>query len=103
MERIFDSCNGDNIVSNYVQYKFNVDGEWRHNEQEPFVSGNFGVVNTILVSETDISPAILSAERTGRSRMEVDSDVFAHVVSFFSLPIFVLLHFCICFSVWIVL
>ncbi|KAK7269337.1 hypothetical protein RIF29_22062 [Crotalaria pallida] len=60
------------------QYKFNVDGEWRHDEQQPFVSGNYGVVNTIyLVREPDISPAILSAERPGSADMEVDN--YGHV------------------------
>ena len=89
----------DYIASNYVQYKFNVDGEWRHDEQRPFVCGNNGVVNTIcLVREPGILPAI--AETHGRSQMEVDNDVFRHVVSFFSLPIFVPLPCCIYFSAW---
>lgn len=64
-----------------MQYKFNVDGEWRHDEQQPFVSGNYGVVNTIyLVREPDILPSILSAETPSRSHMEVDNDVFGHAV-----------------------
>ncbi|XP_061348445.1 sucrose nonfermenting 4-like protein isoform X1 [Gastrolobium bilobum] len=68
------------LMPGYHQYKFNVDGEWRHDEQQPFVSGNYGVVNTIyLVREPDILPPILSAETPGRSRMEVDNDVFGHV------------------------
>jgi len=86
---------GDNIVSTYVQYKFNVDGEWRHDEHQPFVSGDCGIVNTMyLVREPDILPPILSAETPGQSHMEVDNDIFGHVVSFFSLTIYplVLLH-----------
>ncbi|KAK7258878.1 hypothetical protein RIF29_24467 [Crotalaria pallida] len=67
------------LTPGYHQFKFNVDGEWRHDEHEPYVSGSYGVVNTIyLVREPDITPAILSAE-TPRSHMEVDNDVFGHV------------------------
>lgn len=75
------------LFPNYVQYKFNVDGEWRHDEQQPFASGNYGVVNTIyLVREPDVLPAMLSAETPSRSHMEVDNDVFGHAVSLFFLP-----------------
>lgn len=71
---------------NYVQFKFNVDGQWRYDEQQPFVNGNYGVVNTIyLVREPDILPAILSAETSSGSHMEVDNDVFGHAVSLFFL------------------
>ena len=34
----------------YVQYKFFVDGEWRHDEHQPYVSGEYGIVNTILLA-----------------------------------------------------
>ncbi|PIN09273.1 [Hydroxymethylglutaryl-CoA reductase (NADPH)] kinase [Handroanthus impetiginosus] len=58
-------------------YKFFVDGEWRHNEHQPFVSGNFGVANTIfLPGEPDTIPAIFSSETAARSNMEVDNDPF---------------------------
>ncbi|XP_058738563.1 sucrose nonfermenting 4-like protein [Vicia villosa] len=67
------------LMPGYHQYKFNVDGEWRHDEQQPFASGNYGVVNTIyLVREPDVLPAMLSAETPSRSHMEVDNDVFGH-------------------------
>ncbi|CAL0302291.1 unnamed protein product [Lupinus luteus] len=68
------------LAPGYHQFKFNVDGEWRHDEHEPCVSGNFGVVNTIyLVREPDISPATVHAETPGRYHMAVDNDVFGHV------------------------
>ncbi|KAI4301783.1 hypothetical protein L6164_035030 [Bauhinia variegata] len=68
------------LTPGYHQYKFNVDGEWRHDEQQPFVSGIYGVVNTMLLGrEPDILPSIFCPEITGRSHMEVDSDVFGHV------------------------
>ncbi|KAJ0079669.1 hypothetical protein Patl1_22604 [Pistacia atlantica] len=33
----------------YHQYKFFVDDEWHHVEEQPYVSGTYGVVNTVLV------------------------------------------------------
>ncbi|QCD77751.1 sucrose nonfermenting 4-like protein [Vigna unguiculata] len=63
-----------NLMPGFHQYKFNVDGEWRHDEQQPSVSGSCGVVNTIyLVREPDILPSILSNEAPGRSQMEIDN------------------------------
>ncbi|TKY52229.1 Sucrose nonfermenting 4 protein [Spatholobus suberectus] len=68
------------LTPGYHQYKFNVDGEWRHDEHQPLVRGDYGIVNTIyLVREPDILPPILNAETPGRSHMEVDNDVFGHV------------------------
>ncbi|KAJ1380908.1 Immunoglobulin-like fold [Sesbania bispinosa] len=67
------------LTPGYHQYKFIVDGEWRHDEQQPFVSGSYGLVNAIyLMREPDVLPSILSAETPGRSHMEVDNDVFGH-------------------------
>ncbi|XWS58181.1 hypothetical protein CRYUN_Cryun08bG0012800 [Craigia yunnanensis] len=58
----------------YHQFKFFVDGEWRHDEHQPFVNGNYGVVNTVFIArEPDIVPS--SPETPGRSNMDVD-DVF---------------------------
>ncbi|RZC22199.1 Sucrose nonfermenting 4-like protein isoform E [Glycine soja] len=63
-----------NLMPGFHQYKFNVDGEWRHDEQQPFVNGSCGVVNTIyIVREPDILPSILNTETPGRSHMEVDN------------------------------
>ncbi|XAR49118.1 hypothetical protein NMG60_11032189 [Bertholletia excelsa] len=59
----------------YHQYKFFVDGDWRHDEHQPFVSGNLGVVNTVfLAMEPDVIPAIYSPRTPGRSNMDVDID-----------------------------
>ncbi|KAF5937693.1 hypothetical protein HYC85_025199 [Camellia sinensis] len=50
-------------------YKFFVDGEWRHDEHQPFVSGNYGVVNSVfLAREPDVIPASYTPETPGRSR-----------------------------------
>ncbi|KAK7356077.1 hypothetical protein VNO80_15343 [Phaseolus coccineus] len=70
------------LLPGYHQYKFNVDGEWRHDEHQPFVYGDCGIVNAFyLVRQPVILPPILSAETTGRSHMEVDNDVVEHVES----------------------
>ncbi|CAL5325886.1 unnamed protein product [Camellia sinensis] len=34
-----------------LRYKFFVDGEWRHDEHQPFVSGNYGVVNSVFLAK----------------------------------------------------
>ncbi|KAM5561228.1 sucrose nonfermenting 4-like protein [Rosa sericea] len=66
-----------NLTPGYHQYKFLVDGEWRHNEHEPFVTGNCGIVNTVfLTGEPDIVPTSFSPETSGRSNMDVDNEVF---------------------------
>ncbi|XP_057439383.1 sucrose nonfermenting 4-like protein [Lotus japonicus] len=68
------------LTPGYHQYKFIVDGEWRHDEQKPFVNGNYGPMNTIyLAREPNTLPTISSAETPGRSNMDVDNDVFGHV------------------------
>ncbi|XP_047311013.1 sucrose nonfermenting 4-like protein [Impatiens glandulifera] len=68
------------LAPGHHQYKFFVDGEWRHDEQKPFVSGNYGVVNIIFLGrELESSPTICSRETTNRSYMEVDSDPFVQL------------------------
>ncbi|KAI3975670.1 hypothetical protein MKX01_023096 [Papaver californicum] len=60
----------------YHQYKFFVDGEWRHDERLPIVSGNYGIVNIRrLIREPDSSP------ETPRSRSHMDVDAFESVVT----------------------
>ncbi|XP_068659183.1 sucrose nonfermenting 4-like protein isoform X2 [Aristolochia californica] len=69
------------LTPGYHQYKFYVDGEWRHDEQQPFVSGNYGIVNTILLArEPEAIPPLLSQEISGtRMNMDVDNDAFQRV------------------------
>ncbi|PRQ42214.1 putative CBS domain, immunoglobulin E-set [Rosa chinensis] len=69
-----------NLTPGYHQYKFLVDGEWRHNEQLPFVTGNCGIVNTVfLTGEPDTVPTSFSPETSGRSNMDVDNEVFTRM------------------------
>ncbi|KAG8369994.1 hypothetical protein BUALT_Bualt14G0071500 [Buddleja alternifolia] len=68
----------------YHQYKFVVDGEWRHDEHQTFISSNIGTVNTILLTrESDYVPAMLSpqvAPSVPGSSMDVDNETFQRVV-----------------------
>ncbi|MBA0770921.1 hypothetical protein Gotri_019469 [Gossypium trilobum] len=60
----------------YHQFKFFVDGEWRHDDRQPFVNGNYGVVNTVFIArELDVVSQSVSPEAPSRSHMDVD-DVF---------------------------
>lgn len=33
-----------------MQYKFFVDGEWRHDEHQPYATSEYGIVNTIFLA-----------------------------------------------------
>ncbi|MBA0680840.1 hypothetical protein Goari_012517, partial [Gossypium aridum] len=57
----------------YHQFKFFVDGEWRHDEHQPFVNDNYGIVNTIFIArEPNLVAPSFSPETPGRSNMDVD-------------------------------
>lgn len=69
-----------NLTPGYHQFKFFVDGEWRHDEHQPFVRGNYGVMNTIFLPRvSDMVPAFISTEMPGRANMDVDNDPFLHL------------------------
>ncbi|GMH13161.1 hypothetical protein Nepgr_015002 [Nepenthes gracilis] len=68
-----------NLTPGYHQYKFNVDGEWCHDEHQPFVSGSYGIVNTVfLARESNLVPGIFTP---GRSNMEVDDATCSRMVT----------------------
>ncbi|KAL3508071.1 hypothetical protein ACH5RR_033453 [Cinchona calisaya] len=65
----------------YHQYKFVVDGEWRHDEHQPHITSNYGTVNTILLArESDYLPPILSPQIPHGSNMDVDNEAFQRLV-----------------------
>ncbi|XP_017223676.1 sucrose nonfermenting 4-like protein [Daucus carota subsp. sativus] len=74
----------------FHQYKFIVDGEWRHDERQPCVSGNYGTVNTLMLSrdsgtvmltrDSGYSPTILTPQIPSGSSMDVDNAAFQRVV-----------------------
>lgn len=65
-----------------LQYKFFVDGEWRHDERQPTISGEFGIVNTLyLTREFNQINALLSPSTPGsRMNMDVDNENFQRTV-----------------------
>ncbi|KAK6146165.1 hypothetical protein DH2020_020034 [Rehmannia glutinosa] len=71
-------------LSYEMQYKFVVDGEWRHDEHQPFISSNIGTVNTILLTrESDYVTPMLSPQMPPSvpgSSMDVDNEAFQRVV-----------------------
>lgn len=74
------------VVSIYLQYKFCVDGVWRHDENQPFSRGDYGLVNTIVVGrEPDMINSTFGSQTPGRSNMDVDHDDVMPAVSEFLL------------------
>ncbi|XP_031485446.1 sucrose nonfermenting 4-like protein [Nymphaea colorata] len=70
------------VLPGYHQYKFYVDGQWRHDENEPCISGDYGIVNTIMITrEPEPSVNTFSGPDTpgSRTNMEVDNENFDHV------------------------
>ncbi|XP_061946259.1 sucrose nonfermenting 4-like protein [Populus nigra] len=58
------------LVPGLHQFKFYVDGQWRVDEQLSFVSGPYGLVNTVVLTKDP--PQIIDSETPGRSNMELD-------------------------------
>ena len=87
-----------------MQYKFNVDGEWRYDEHQPFVSGAYGVVNNVRIPrESDIGSVMFNSDTPGRSNMEVDENTFVRPVSFMSNALLLVYYFCSCSMLLIVI
>jgi len=63
-----------------LQFKFNVDGEWRYDDQQPYESGNYGVVNTVFLQREPDVPPVSAHDNSIRANMEVDDT--ATVVSY---------------------
>ncbi|KAK3038979.1 hypothetical protein RJ639_027464 [Escallonia herrerae] len=78
---VFISWRLCNFVIFPLQYKFIVDGDWRHDEHQPFVSGIYGTVNTVLLArEADYVSTILSPQMPSGSSMDVDNEAFQRLV-----------------------
>ncbi|KAJ6762734.1 CBS DOMAIN IMMUNOGLOBULIN E-SET-RELATED [Salix purpurea] len=58
------------LVPGLHQFKFYVDGQWRVDEQLPFVNGTYGLVNTVVLTKDP--PQVIDSETPGRSNMELD-------------------------------
>lgn len=62
-----------------MQYKFCVDGEWHHVEEQPYVSGNYGVVNTVLVPAEPNTMVFTASIPEIPGNMEVDDVILRPV------------------------
>ncbi|XP_043724069.1 sucrose nonfermenting 4-like protein [Telopea speciosissima] len=72
-----------NLAPGYHQYKFLVDGVWRLDENQPYVTDEYGMVNNIiLVKEPELAPSILRSEPLpSKSGMDVDNGTFQQPAS----------------------
>ncbi|KAF7813666.1 sucrose nonfermenting 4-like protein isoform X1 [Senna tora] len=68
------------LTPGYHQYKFFVDGEWRHDEHQPCVLGEYGTVNTIFLATDPNDMLVLTPDVASGSSMEVDNEAFRRVV-----------------------
>ncbi|KAF6143610.1 hypothetical protein GIB67_012409 [Kingdonia uniflora] len=71
-----------NLVPGYHKYKFLVDGVWRLDEQQPYISDESGTVNNIiLVKEPEVVPLMFRPETPSpKSSMDVDDGIFRNMV-----------------------
>ncbi|KAI4317613.1 hypothetical protein L6164_025471 [Bauhinia variegata] len=68
------------LTPGYHQYKFFVDGEWRHDEHQPFITGEYGIVNTVFLATDPNYMPVLTPDIASGSNMDVDNEAFRRVV-----------------------
>ncbi|XP_078444937.1 sucrose nonfermenting 4-like protein isoform X2 [Wolffia australiana] len=71
------------LTPGFHQYKFFVDGEWRHDERQPFITGNYGIVNTVLLTRDPdpLPPLSIPGTPPNGANMDVDNETFQRVVT----------------------
>lgn len=69
-----------NLTPGFHQFKFNVDGEWRYDDRQPYESGNYGVVNTVFLQRESDLPPVSGPDNPIRVNMDLDDT--ANVVSY---------------------
>lgn len=63
-----------------MQYKFYVDGEWQHDEHQPYAAGEYGMVNTVyLGTDPNYMPVVNQGMPSG-SNMDIDDEAFQRLV-----------------------
>ncbi|XP_047319386.1 sucrose nonfermenting 4-like protein isoform X2 [Impatiens glandulifera] len=67
-----------NLAPGYHEYKFFVDGEWRYDDRQPYASGNYGTVNTLLLARD--SDYVTTNQMNSGSSMDVDNEAFRRLV-----------------------
>lgn len=80
---IFEFCSHKLMffyIVHYVQYKFCVDGEWRHDEHQPFISSEYGIVNTVLLATEPNFMHGINQGMPSESNMDVDNEAFQRLV-----------------------
>ncbi|CAJ1975978.1 unnamed protein product [Sphenostylis stenocarpa] len=83
--KLFIICHPVTIRSayNYVtrlMYKFFVDGEWRHDEHQPYVPGEYGMVNTVFLPTDPNYMPVLTPDVAPGNSMDVDNEAFRRMV-----------------------
>ncbi|KAI4303195.1 hypothetical protein MLD38_038855 [Melastoma candidum] len=64
------------IPPGYHQYKFFVDGNWRHDEHQPYAASEYGIVNTIFLAsaESNIVPGSPGSQLPPVRNMDLDHE-----------------------------
>ncbi|XP_058092851.1 sucrose nonfermenting 4-like protein isoform X2 [Magnolia sinica] len=72
-----------NLAPGHHKYKFLVDGVWRHDEQQPFFTDEYGIVNNfIFVREPEVVSSVLRPVASIiQPHMEVDNGAYQHAAS----------------------
>lgn len=63
-----------------MQYKFCVDGEWRHDEHQPYITSEYGIVNTVFLATDPNLMASVNQEMSSGSKMDEDNEAFQRMV-----------------------
>lgn len=64
-----------------MQFKFIVDGEYRHDEHQPYINNNYDTMNTVLLAtESNYLPPMVIPPVAHGSNMDVDNEAFQRVV-----------------------
>lgn len=66
-------------VGSPLQYKFLVDGEWRHDERQPHKNGEYGIVNTFDALPVPVEVAQVQPRLDVLNSMEVDTGLTVSV------------------------
>lgn len=73
----------DLLILPDLQYKFYVDGEWKHDEHQPYEMSEYGIVNTVFwATEPNCVPRSPAGSHPPLplSNMDIDNEVFQRLV-----------------------
>ncbi|KAK9120266.1 hypothetical protein Scep_018359 [Stephania cephalantha] len=76
-----------NLAAGCHQYKFLVDGVWRFDEQNPYVTDEHGSINNIIfVRDPEPLPVLTSDASSSRQIMDVDNRIINYMAFLGSMP-----------------